>query len=246
MKRTAVILVALLLATPCFAEGNDANTMLLLHCDGADTSTTFPDVSVGGNGGAGHGNAGIEGNAQVDTGQKVFGTGSYQGDGAGSAITFVNNADWQFGANNFTIDFRFRHDGGPAFGFLMMYGTIQFLSISWSADNIQVWLDNNQHLFTFVAAADTWYHVALVRNGNDLNVYKNGVDSGTTIDVTGQSVGNANDKLTIAAEDDISNAFDGWIDEIRISDTARWTVNFTPPTEAYNGVTGASQVIIVN
>src|SRR3990167_5725818 len=75
----------------------DSYTQLLLHCDGVDAATTFTDEigkAVTANG-----------NAQIDTAQKKFGTASGLFDGTGDYLSLADSDDWNFGAGDFTIDF---------------------------------------------------------------------------------------------------------------------------------------------
>ncbi|HPC33867.1 MAG TPA: hypothetical protein PL061_13005, partial [Syntrophales bacterium] len=51
------------------------------------------------------------GNAQIDTAQKPFGTGSLLLDGSGDYIGTVDSPDFDFGTGDFTIDFWVRRDG---------------------------------------------------------------------------------------------------------------------------------------
>src|SRR5262245_57173192 len=64
--------------------GNDSFTKLLLKMPGADGSTTITDFSP-----SQRGNATVVGNAQVDTAQFKFGTGSLLLDGAGDALRYA-------------------------------------------------------------------------------------------------------------------------------------------------------------
>ena len=96
------------------------------------------------------------------------------------------------------------------------------------------------------ASINTWYHLALVRNGSTITFYVDGVQTGTP--VTGVS-GNfltewasySDDQgrhLTIGAQYNDSGVredfFNGYLDEIRISKVARYTSNnFTPPTTQF-------------
>jgi len=78
---------------------NDSDTLLLLHADGSDASTTITDSSS---------NAytmSAVGNAQLDTAQKKFGTASILFDGTGDYVT-NGSTDWdpRFAANDFTIE----------------------------------------------------------------------------------------------------------------------------------------------
>jgi hypothetical protein len=89
------------------------------------------------------------------------------------------------------------------------------------------------HASSGVLAAGNWVHVALVRSGATWTTYLNGVSQGSstaTVSMTGFTnnvwlgrwEGNAGDYQA-----------DFYMDEFRISDTARWTANFTPPTIPY-------------
>lgn len=86
---------------------SDANTQLLLHCNGTDTSTSFPD-----SGNTGH-TVTANGNAQVDTSFKQFGTGSLLLDGTGDYLSIPDSEDWNMGDGTFTIDFWVRFNALP-------------------------------------------------------------------------------------------------------------------------------------
>jgi len=82
------------------------------------------------------------------------------------------------------------------------------------------------------ASINTWYHVALVRSSNILTMYVDGVASTTTIDLSGSSYA-LSDQLWFGSNGATSTQMLGYMDEIRISDTARYTSGFTPPTERF-------------
>src|SRR3990167_9675179 len=88
-----------------FNGGNDAFTKLLLHCDGVDAATSFPDVSASAH------TVTANGNAQVDTAQSKFGGASLIVDGTGDYLSVPDHADWDFGTGDFTVDFWFRRNG---------------------------------------------------------------------------------------------------------------------------------------
>ena len=87
-------------------------------------------------------------------------------------------------------------------------------------------------------APNRWYHVALVRNGNNLLLFQDGelID---TQDVTGQSVyDNTTDPLRIGARAGDVNYTNGFISNIRVvKGTALYTTDFTPPTAPLTNVT---------
>ncbi len=80
------------------------------------------------------------------------------------------------------------------------------------------------------STASTWQHLALVRNGNDLDLFKDGV-KGSTLDLTSVALW----PLTAAvAEMRFCDGLSGYIDEIRVTrGLSRYTTNFTPPTEPF-------------
>ena len=83
-------------------------------------------------------------------------------------------------------------------------------------------------------SSGTSYHVAAVRSGNTLMVFLNGtLDGSVTMSGTMNTstvAARIGSFWTGASELSISNAY---FDEFRISNTARWTSGFTPPTIAY-------------
>ena len=103
--------------------------------------------------------------------------------------------------------------------------------------NIQVFAYNggsvifNAHA-SFSFSANTWYHVACVRNGSNINVYVNGVSVAST--TSSSAIGNTSAAEVIGAiGTGYQNDFHGDIEELRISNVARWTSNFIPPTAPY-------------
>jgi hypothetical protein len=79
---------------------------------------------------------------------------------------------------------------------------------------------------------NTWTHVAVCRSGTSLRLFINGTQSGSTVtDSTNYSVVS---QLTIGA---ISTApiwpFTGYIQDVRITKSARYTTNFTPPSASF-------------
>ena len=217
-------------------SGIDNYTKLLLHCDGTDASTTFIDSALGKA-------VTAVGNAQIDTAQKVFGTGSGLFDGTGDYLTTPDHADWYFGTGDFTIDFWVRWNGTPS-GYFTMLGQDTDSSNRW---NLQ-WYPNNlyfrvynggdaiiTHTKAWAPVKDTWYHVAVVRNGTTFNSYIGGTSIGSTTDA--DSIPDFTGALWICGSETYGEYGNGWMDEIRISKgIARWTANFTPPISAYSKV----------
>lgn len=83
----------------------------------------------------------------------------------------------------------------------------------------------------------TWYHIAYVHSdtgASGMKIYVDGVQSASG---SGNfSVPNYASTLDIGRDRDSGPYFNGYIDEFRISNTARWTTAFTPYTVAYSNV----------
>lgn len=218
------------------ASGNDANTLLLLHFDGTNGSTTFTDSSSYAR------TATVVGNAQLSTAWSKFGTASALFDGSGDVITFPDSADWNFGANNFTIDFWMKSStSSPICGqsYFTSGSDFQYgVHIQGSGGALVVAGGSGPQnaSLNFTSSSSTYFdgsahHVALVRNGNVFTIYKDGVADGSqTISIT---LMNSSETFKIGRSNTASGDYNGSIDEFRISNIARWTTGFTPPTSAY-------------
>lgn len=95
-------------------------------------------------------------------------------------------------------------------------------------------------------SANTWYHIALVRNGTGTNcvkIYVNGVNNGS-ITITSK-VGDGTKINTVGSGDAAGNdRFNGLISNIRyVKGTAVYTTNFAPPTSRLTAITGTSLLL---
>jgi hypothetical protein len=94
--------------------------------------------------------------------------------------------------------------------------------------------------------AGVWYHLALVRNGNVVTPYVNGVAGTTT---TTSASFSANNGFNIGAEQNgvAGGSFNGFISNVRVVvGTAVYTSNFTPPTANLTAITGTQLLACQN
>ncbi len=219
--------------------GIDEYTKLMLHMDGADGSTTFTDSEITPKA------ITANGNAQIDTAQSVFGGASGLFDGNGDYLTTPDSADFDFGTGDFTIDGRVRLSANTNQVYYCHGTSDTTYAILWRD------FDNTRWAFivysgnSLIASAtksgaislNTWYHLAIVRNGNDFTLYVDGV--GGTTNTHAITYPNYTQSVAVGAwfYDGTyrGRPVNGHIDELRVSKgIARWTANFTPPTEAYS------------
>ena len=233
-----------------YGDGNDANTITLLAMDGADASTTFTDDAEG---------SALTwtavGNAQIDTVQSVFGGASGLFDGVGDKLTAPDSAVWDFGTGNYCVDLRIRQTNTSNFLVDISAGdagggqgpTIRILG----ADRWIIYTQNNVKIDFTGSAPGTavWRHVALNRKGtgaSQLQLFMDGVQIATGTDAANITGGTAG--VSIADNNANGDAFDGWMDEVRISNVSRFGANFTPQDHAYHiagGGGGAAAVVRV-
>lgn len=210
--------------------GNDANTKLLLHFDGTDASTTFTDSSS-----TAHTVTAV-GNAQIDTAQSVFGGASGLFDNAGDYLTIPANAAWNLTGIDCTIDFRVRFNSLASVDTVIAGGTAgHWFVYAYSDGRIGCGLQGTNEIMAAAGSVTTgvWYHIAIVRVNSTgrTDIYKDGV---SLTNSTTNWTSNASANTIYVGGLGASNYLDGWIDELRVSHTARWTSGFTPPTGAYD------------
>jgi hypothetical protein len=204
-----------------------ADTKLLIHADGADGSTSFTDSSASGH------TITANGNAQVDTDQKEFGTGSLLCDGTGDYLSIPDHADWDFGTGDFTIDFwvRFNTLNPTQPTMIDIGGTAAGVAITYTANQLYTYVAGSVITYSWTPVINNWYHVAYVRSSGTIYAFINGTQIGTTA--------NSNDVQTsqgirIGSHFGGLSDFDGWMDEIRIvKGSAVWTSNFSVPSEPH-------------
>ncbi|MFC1625941.1 LamG domain-containing protein, partial [Patescibacteria group bacterium] len=234
------------------ATAGDLYTKALLHMDGADASTTFTDDT--------NKTWTAVANAQIDTAQSEFGGASGLFDGTGDWVTTPTNTDFDVGSSNFTIDCWLRlaslpgagvrypilnnYGGSPTNGFY--YNIVEASGVYY----VQfIGYDAGSQDFGYSKAisltANTWFHLAFVRNGNTITAYKDGVSLG---DVTDSDDIGASTQTVFAAGHSGLGSLNGWMDELRFSNgVARWTTDFTPETSAYTfNATGIGTGILLN
>ena len=232
---------------------NDANTVLLVHADGTDASTVFRDD----NGIRSQKGVQAIGNAQVSTAQSKFGGASSLYDGNGDYLQLANSSDYNF-TGNYTIEGWWYQPSNVAAGiYPTLIGTgavsdnkgwavtsepttnkVLFITSGDGSSGMQVLLTSAS------LSAATWNHWAVVRNNSVLTVYINGTASGSTYTTTGNSIASTYPLYIGGGIGGLSSGnfssssatvvnLNGYQDEIRLSNSARYTAAFTPSTTPF-------------
>ena len=180
------------------------------------------------------------GNATASNTQRKFTTSSAMYfDGTGDYLTVPDDKTFH-PSGNFTAECWIYPTASPSQPFIFGQWSNPY---SWA---IQLSNDSNrnarmifhdggfQDTVTGTAVAlNTWTHLALVKNGSTATIYVNGVSAGT--DTVG-SLTNSTAALTLGATSSGGQPFSGYIQDARFTNgLARYTSNFTPPTEEFEG-----------
>jgi hypothetical protein len=176
------------------------------------------------------------GDAQIDTAQSKFGGASALFDGTGDYLS-ATSSDFTFNQSELTIEFWIRPTDAASGSnqFLLTNRTGSLTTGIWyvrlDAAGTIGWAHNTSDNIvsgSTVLSDNTWYHVAVVKYDGDFDIY---LDGSLEVSVTAANTGDGD--LYIGARGDNTLNYTGHIEEVRISDTARYTTSFTPSTSAF-------------
>ena len=210
---------------------NPSDVLLLLHMDGTDGSKSFVDSSLY--------NSTItsSGNAEISTTEKKFGPSSGLFNGGEDYLQITDFKRFEFGSENFTLEcWIYIPDGGGGTVIARWGGGGNaFFLYADEAQGIVVYLNNVNipEVCGGTITPNTWNHIALVRNGNDLMSFINGVQNGTTANFS-TPINPSTSFLRIGGDQITNPKFNGYIDEVRITKgVARYTETFDVSTEPF-------------
>jgi hypothetical protein len=169
-----------------------------------------------------------EGNAQLSTAQAKFGSSSLLLDGTDDYVETTTNLDLSSG--DFTVDVWIRPDNVTGYKGIWQSGT-STTEQSYLLGNQVYWTVNPSTIITtsVTVSAGVWTMLSYEREGNTHRIYKNGTleDTATTA--------NKQDNGPFSIGKNGFGDFDGYIDEFRVSDIARYGgSSFTEPTQAFS------------
>lgn len=219
-------------SVPTLAYGGiDSYTTFMLHGDSFTDSSSAPKTVT-------------PTNVTISSAQSKFGGSSMQFTGSNSYLSVANNAAYNFAAENFTIDVwvypTVATTSAGVIGKVGVSGVGSYILCMNSAGN---WVFDSSANTTTWSLADiilgsvslnTWQHLAVVRSGNTLYAFKNGVLGGSA--TMTHTVITTTENLNIGRYNYSTPIYyTGYMDELRISKgIARWTSAFSPPANQYD------------
>src|SRR5574337_78292 len=202
------------------------STVLLIHCDGSEGSTSFTDE-------VGHTVIGQNGAFITTAISGAFGGACANLTGTKS-FYLDDSADWTLAAD-YTIEIRayWSADPGAEACIVDLAGTgYSNISLYRRASGFLSFFSNGAHRITGATTVSTgaWHHIALSRSSGTVRLFLDGVLQGsfansTTINPTSVAAG-----AYAFSADRVS----GYVEEFRIlKDEGVYTANFTPPSSAF-------------
>lgn len=224
-----------------------ANVSLLLHCDGTNGSTSFPDNSPTPK------TVTPANNAVVTTSNPLFGTGCVLLDGGDDYLSTPDHADFEFGNGDFCIEVSVRFGtltaNNLAGCFIAKYDTDSAGKRSWffydfnNSGAYELYFtystDGTSTVNKFVSwspAINTWYRLCVSRQGTDLRFFVDGTQIGAAQSVGTDTLFNGTSLVRVGAQFHSSPQYEisGRMDEIRVTKgQARRTASYTPDSVAF-------------
>ncbi len=216
----------------------DANTMLLLHLENNVTDSSPTTVHTVTNS-----------NMTFSTSTKKFGTYSGQFNGTTSYCSIPDNADFDLSAGTWTVDLWVQPDtsgGATQTIYHQRTDATHYMNIALVANagdtafNVSLIVyDTASEIVSLATTTDpvtgsSLQHIELVENGDSFYIFVDGALIVQTSDAS--RAANYTGTVYIGADYStgaLANFYKGYIDEYRLSNTARHSGNFTPPTNAY-------------
>ena len=183
----------------------------------------------------------LYGTAKLSTGQAKFGDTSILFDGNSDFATFPHSESNDIsGGNNWTVEFYWRFVDNDATQYqeiatkgvgFQLYANNGALAIALSASNNSTYFKNASNGTTL--SDNTWYHIAVVKNGTGYKVYLDGTSESNLAVTSSSNVDTGTSPWCLGAYTSSSYYANGYMDEFRVSKFARYTGNFTAPTEPF-------------
>jgi Concanavalin A-like lectin/glucanases superfamily len=174
------------------------------------------------------------GNAQISTTQSKWGGSSISFDGTGDWLLIPDQPPQRIGTGNFTIEMWVYRNSSGTYGLAGKgTGTTGWLVSLNSSNQVVFTYGSSTITSSGTVSATTWTHIAVVREGTSTNqtkIYISGTNDGTG---TVSTDFNQTNSMYIGADRTGGSAANAYVQDVRITNYARYTSNFTPPTAAF-------------
>jgi hypothetical protein len=171
---------------------------------------------------------------QIATSNSKFGDSSAQFSN-GSYLSVPANSDFNFGTGDFTIECwaYLNSQGGNGYNHFFSINQQDTFTLKSYSGYYYLYANSTTAVSTTIAPIlNSWHHIALVRYGQRLFLFINGELKGESIISSTATYGSASEAKIGTANGTSGEHLDGLLNDLRVTKgQARYTVNFTPPTE---------------
>ncbi len=187
-----------------------------------------------------HHNVTANGDAHL-IGPKV-GASVFHANSSGDYIGVPSSSDWAWGTGDFTVEGWFNVKEGGHNELMNCGGEDWRFAVesngkpSWNHSGSGAELTSST-----TVASNTWFHLAVSRSSGTSKMFLDGVE----VDSASDTHSYVADALTIGSYSTGSYGMDGYAEQIRISDVARYTSAFTPSTDVLTNDSD-TQLLITN
>lgn len=206
-----------------------SNVLLLLHGNGADGSTSFPDSGPSAR------TVSRFGDTQVDTAFYQYGGASILFDGSGDYLTVPSSSDWDFSSGDVTVELWIRPTGSSIV--CILDSRNPSTGVGWQLylfnDNMLLVQGDSGSLASAASAVtrSVWTHIAWTRASGTHRLFVAGTQVATNNTMT---ISSFTDALYIGRTLNAFYQYAGHMDDIRITKgVARYTASFTPPAAEF-------------
>ena len=177
------------------------------------------------------------GDAKTSTAVTLFGGSTMYFDGNGDYLTIPASNRMAFGTGDFTVECHInisatggndgviaemRNTGGTSTGFVFNTRPVAGGFV------LNCYIDGAANIGSVTLPYNSWHHVALCRSGTTMRLFGNG-----TVHATFTKSNNLTDTPVVTIGQSLLYAdsnITGYLSNLRMTRTARYTANFTPPT----------------
>ena len=155
-----------------------------------------------------------------------------------SSLDITTNPIFAIGAADFTVDTWIRLTTAN-WGLLNIGGYSSGLILTGSLSSMYIAMGNSWPSVSFSSALalDTWYHLAVIRYGDNIKVFIDGVEQGLITSHAGKLITDSTFRVGSENAGLTASKLIGHLQEFRfIVGRAEWWDNFTPPSGLYDGM----------
>lgn len=167
--------------------------------------------------------------------------------------TSASSTGLDMGSGDFTVEAWFKLESTGAYKGIFFNGGggaggKRYLLHVTDAEKLEGQIDDDTTAISITGgttlSVGIWYHGAVVRDGNNLRLYLNGVSDAAAVDITGYGSLDSSDAVTVGAEQTVgnvgnSNPMDGKIDSVRVFNDVRTATEIASDLKTQN-VTNAN------